>query len=73
MHATATPTATVLGDRYPALVVGVGEPLVFLGGLSPESGIPESSRRRGYVAQVASLAGDREVHFVNRRRGLPPG
>lgn len=57
----------------PALVVGAGEPLLFLGGLSADAGPPRPSMRGAILRQVAPFAEHRRVWFVNRRSGLPRG
>ncbi len=57
----------------PALACGAGEPLVWLNGLSPESGVDRRAMRRVNLSAVSQYARGRLVYFTNRRPGLPPG
>jgi pimeloyl-ACP methyl ester carboxylesterase len=56
----------------PYLAAGTGPPLVYLGGLAPETGVAGRLARVN-LASIEPLAGSRRVYFVNRRRGLPAG
>lgn len=57
----------------PALACGAGVPLVYLNGLSPESGVDRRAMRRANLSAVAPYARERLVYFTNRRPGLPRG
>src|SRR5215469_4844493 len=58
---------------FPCLVAGSGPPLVLLAGLAPEAGVSAGPLRRTYESSMLPWARDREVFYVNRRPGLPPG
>jgi pimeloyl-ACP methyl ester carboxylesterase len=58
---------------FPCLVAGSGPPLVLLAGLTPEAGVSARSLRRMYESAMRPWAREREVFYVNRRPGLPPG
>lgn len=51
--------------------VGAGPPAVFLGGLSPETGVESGEWMN--VGMVKPFAKERRVHFFNRRPRLPTG
>jgi pimeloyl-ACP methyl ester carboxylesterase len=57
----------------PCLVAGSGPPLVVLSGLAPEAGVSAGSLRRMHEAAMQPWVRDREVFYLNRRPGLPPG
>jgi pimeloyl-ACP methyl ester carboxylesterase len=61
-----------LGD-YPCLVAGSGPPLVVLAGLVPQAGVARGSLRAEHERTARLFAHDREVFYVNRRPGMPPG
>jgi len=58
---------------FPCLVAGSGPPLVMLAGLAPEAGVSAPSLRRMHESAIRPWAREREVFYVNRRPGLPPG
>ena len=55
------------------MAIGHGRPLVFLPGFGPEHTVPTGLGRRIALSQVRALAEHREVFWVNRKPGLPPG
>jgi pimeloyl-ACP methyl ester carboxylesterase len=59
--------------RLPFLAAGGGPPLLFLGGLSPESGVEGPRMRRTNLAAIAPYTSRHRVLFVNRRKGLARG
>lgn len=61
-----------LGDM-PALVCGVGPPLLWLGGLSPESGVDRPTLRRTNLSSIRAYTRTRTMFYVGRRVGLARG
>src|SRR5215212_6673670 len=59
--------------KLPYVAIGDGTPLVFLAGLSAETGFESGMDRRMNASMVAPFAEGRRVVFFNRRRGLPRG
>jgi pimeloyl-ACP methyl ester carboxylesterase len=57
----------------PALVAGSGPPLVLLGGLAPENGLPVRAARWLEQQTIKPFAGRFEVFWLARRRGLGEG
>lgn len=57
----------------PSLVGGSGRPLVLLGGLTPENGMPRGMGLRFEYSLVAAYAVGLEVHWAARPTGLPVG
>jgi len=58
---------------FPCLVAGSGPPLVLLAGLAPEAGVAAGPMRRTHESAMRPWTREREVFYVNRRPGLPPG
>ncbi|WP_026911508.1 alpha/beta fold hydrolase [Patulibacter minatonensis] len=58
---------------FPALRTGAGRPLVVLAGLSPDVGVDGRAMRSTHRAAMRPFAAGADVHYVNRRRGLPRG
>jgi pimeloyl-ACP methyl ester carboxylesterase len=58
--------------ELPYLAAGDGPPLVYLGGLAPETGVAGRLRRVN-LAAIEPFAGSHRVYFFNRRPGLPVG
>src|SRR4051812_25335825 len=59
--------------RLPYFAIGAGEPLVFLAGLSADTGFESGMERKMSASMVKPWAGGRRVVFFNRRSGLPRG
>jgi pimeloyl-ACP methyl ester carboxylesterase len=59
--------------RLPCLAVGSGAPLLFVGGLSLETGVEAAGTEWMNAALLKPFAKRRRVMFVNRRKGLPRG
>ena len=57
--------------RFPYLGVGSGPPMLFLGGLSPETGVDAAGTERMNASMLRPFAKRRRVMFINRRGGLP--
>lgn len=57
----------------PCLAVGTGPPLVVLAGLVPRAGVDPGPMRRDHERTAKLFAHDREVFYINRRPGMPPG
>jgi pimeloyl-ACP methyl ester carboxylesterase len=57
----------------PSLVGGSGRPLVLLGGLTPENGMPRGIGLRFEYSLIAAYADGLEVHWAARPTGLPIG
>jgi pimeloyl-ACP methyl ester carboxylesterase len=57
----------------PSLVGGSGRPLVLLGGLTPENGLPRGIGLRFEYSVIAAYAAGLEVHWAARPTGLPVG
>jgi pimeloyl-ACP methyl ester carboxylesterase len=59
--------------RLPFLATGRGAPLLFIGGLSPETGVDAVGTERMNASLLKPFAQRHRVLFVNRRAGLPRG
>jgi len=59
--------------KLPYFAVGSGEPMVFLAGLSPDTGFDSGMERKMNAGMVAPFSEGRRVVFFNRRAGLPRG
>jgi pimeloyl-ACP methyl ester carboxylesterase len=59
--------------RLPYLGLGSGPPLLFLGGLSTETGVDAAGTERMNASLLRPFAKRRRVMFTNRRSGLPRG
>jgi pimeloyl-ACP methyl ester carboxylesterase len=59
--------------RFPSLAIGRGDPLLYLAGLSPDTGVPGGLRRRAELAPLRPFAEAHRVHYLNRRPGLRRG
>jgi pimeloyl-ACP methyl ester carboxylesterase len=59
--------------RLPYLGLGSGAPMLFLGGLSLESGVDAAGTEWMNASLLRPFAKRRRVMFVNRRSGLPRG
>jgi pimeloyl-ACP methyl ester carboxylesterase len=59
--------------RLPYVAIGDGPPLVFLAGLSADTGFESGMERRVNASMVAPFSEGRRVVFFNRRAGLPRG
>jgi pimeloyl-ACP methyl ester carboxylesterase len=59
--------------RLPYFATGAGPPLVFLAGLSADTGFDSGMERRMNAGMVAPFSEGRRVVFFNRRPGLPRG
>jgi pimeloyl-ACP methyl ester carboxylesterase len=57
----------------PSLVGGSGRPMVLLGGLTPENGMPRGMGLRFEYSLVSAYADGLEVHWAARPTGLPVG
>lgn len=57
----------------PSLVGGAGRPLVLLGGLTPENGLPKGMGLRFEYSLIGAYATGLEVHWTARPTGLPVG
>jgi pimeloyl-ACP methyl ester carboxylesterase len=57
----------------PSLVGGAGRPLVLLGGLTPENGMPRGIVMRFEYSLISAYANGLEVHWAARPTGLPVG
>ena len=57
--------------RLPHLGVGSGAPMLFVGGLSPQTGVEAPGTERMNASLLVPFAQRRRVTFVNRRNGLP--
>src|SRR4051812_37013229 len=57
----------------PYFAVGSGPPLVFLGGLSSDTGVEAESTVKINGSLIKPFLGVRRVHFFNRRPDLPRG
>lgn len=60
-------------DGMASLRIGTGRPLVYLPGLTAHHHPPHGLDLRFQRGQCALLAHGREVWWINRRAGLPPG
>lgn len=63
----------VLASGMACLRIGAGRPLVMLPGLTAHHDLPRGMDRGFQRAQCSPLARNREVWWLNRRAGLPPG
>jgi pimeloyl-ACP methyl ester carboxylesterase len=59
--------------RLPFLATGRGAPLLFIGGLAPETGVDAAGTERMNASLLQPFASRRRIMFVNRRSGLPRG
>jgi pimeloyl-ACP methyl ester carboxylesterase len=59
--------------KLPYFAVGSGAPMVFLAGLSADTGFESPMERRMNAGMVAPFSEGRRVVFFNRRPGLPRG
>jgi pimeloyl-ACP methyl ester carboxylesterase len=59
--------------RLPCLELGSGPPLLFVAGLSPETGVEAAGTEQMNAALLKPFAARRRVRFVNRRAGLRRG
>lgn len=72
-EAAGWPVARDTIGPLPSLIAGAGPPLLCVGGLALETGIPPGSPEKMASKLIAPYAGVRRVHFVNRRPGLTSG